>query len=315
MKYVYLLISFSLLFGSVPAQTFTDPNFTAIPIASGWNAPVGARFSPDGQKLFVWEKAGKVYVCNRDENGNYIKQGMPVADISEEVADWDAHGLVGFALDPNFANNGLIYLLYVVDRHHLLTYGTGAYNPNNSIVGQATIGRVTRYQTTMSGSNLVINPSTRFILIGESKTTGMPILHHSHGVGTLAFAADGTLLVTIGDAASYEGIDIGNEDGTFFEAALADGIIRPAENVGAFRAQMVNSMSGKLLRIDPQTGNGVSSNPFYSAARAASSQVKSVGPGYPQFIPHIYKTRHRFNRSRCWRYWRGVPGRRGFCLI
>ena len=62
-------------------------------------------------------------------------------------------------------------------------------------------------------------------------------------------------------------------------AALIDGIIRPAENVGAFRAQMVNSMSGKLLRIDPQTGNGVSSNPFYNAAaaRAPKSRVWALG--------------------------------------
>ena len=117
--------------------------------------------------------------------------------------------MLGFAMDPNFQNNGLIYLLYVVDRHHLLYFGTGSYNPGTMISGQATIGRVTRYQTTMSGNNLVINPATRQILIGESKTTGMPILHHSHGVGTLAFAADGTLLVTIGDAASYEGNDAG----------------------------------------------------------------------------------------------------------
>src|SRR5688572_32443104 len=118
----------------------------------------------------------------------------------------------------------------------------------------------------MSGSNLVINPSTRFVLIGESKTTGMPILHHSHGTGTLAFAADGTLLVTIGDAASYEGNDAGSDPDTFYEQALIDGIIRPAENVGAFRAQMINSMSGKLLRIDPQTGKGVPSNTYYSTA-------------------------------------------------
>ena len=129
----------------------------------------------------------------------------------------------------------------------------------------------------MSGSNLVINPSTRLILIGESKTTGMPILHHSHGVGSLAFAADGTLLVTIGDAASYEGNDAGSDPGTFYAQALADGIIRPAENVGAFRAQMINSMSGKLLRIDPQTGNGLPSNPFYDAA-APRAPNQECGP-------------------------------------
>ena len=77
------------------------------------------RISPDGQKLFVWERGGKLYVCNRDGSGNYIKQTTPVADISE-VANWDAHGMLGFALDPNFQSNGLIYLLYAVDRHHLL---------------------------------------------------------------------------------------------------------------------------------------------------------------------------------------------------
>ena len=48
----------------------------------------------------------------------------------------------------------------------------------------------------------------------------MPILHHSHGVGSLAFAADGTLLVTIGDAASYEGIDAGSYGGTFYQAGI-----------------------------------------------------------------------------------------------
>ena len=249
------------------------------PLAQDGRRPQAPGTPTDGQKLFVWERAGRLYVCNRDGSGNYIKQATPVADISEEVANWDAHGMLGFAMDPNFQNNGLIYLLYVVDRHHLLYFGTGSYNPSTMISGQATIGRVTRYQTTMSGSNLVINPATRQILIGESKTTGMPILHHSHGIGTLAFAADGTLLVTIGDAASYEGNDAGSEDGTFYQQALIDGIIRPAENVGAFRAQMINSMSGKLLRIDPQTGNGVPSNPFYSAAepRAPKSRVWALG--------------------------------------
>jgi glucose/arabinose dehydrogenase len=279
MKNLYALFILFFIGVNLAAQSFTDPNFTAIPIGSGWTNPVGASFTPDGQKLFVWERGGKLYVCNRDGSGNYIKQATPVADISEEVANWDAHGMLGFALDPNFQTNGLIYLLYVVDRHHLLNFGTGSYNPNTTISGQATIGRVTRYQTTTSGSNLVINPASRYILIGESKTTGMPILHHSHGVGTLAFAADGTLLVTIGDAASYEGNDAGSEDGTFYQQALIDGIIRPAENVGAFRAQMINSMSGKLLRIDPQTGNGVPSNPFYSAAepRAPKSRVWALG--------------------------------------
>ncbi len=264
---------------AIEAQTFADPNFAAIPIGAGWNSPTGASFSRDGQNLFVWEKSGKLYVCKRDGAGNYIKQVQPVLDLTYEVADWDAHGLLGFTTDPNFETNGLIYLMYVVHRHHLLYFGTPSYNPSAPGTGDATIGRVTRYKTITSGGNLVADLSTRFILIGETKSTGMPILHHSHGVGSLAFAADGTLLATIGDAASYEGIDAGSDAGSFYQNALTDGIIRPAENVGAFRAQMVNSMSGKLLRIDPQTGDGVPSNPFYSAGepRAPKSRVWALG--------------------------------------
>jgi len=279
MKKLYFLLWVTLVCVNLEAQTFSDPNFTAIPVGSGWNSPVGAVFSKNGQKLFVWERGGKVYVCRRDSSGNYIKQAVPVADMSEEVADWDAQGMLGFTVDPNFDTNGLIYLMYVVDRHHLLTFGTPAYDPGTTITGQATIARVTRYQTFLNGSNLVINPATRSILIGESKTTGMPITHHSHGTGSLAFAADGTLLVTMGDGASYEGLDGGSNPGTFYQQALADGIIRPAENVGAFRAQLVNCMNGKLLRIDPKTGDGVPSNPFYSPAepRAPKSRVWALG--------------------------------------
>ena len=49
--------------------------------------------------------------------------------------------------------------------------------------------------------------------------------------------------------------------------------------VRAFRAQLLNSHNGKLLRIDPVTGNGVSSNPYYSAAqpRSPKSRVWAFG--------------------------------------
>jgi glucose/arabinose dehydrogenase len=280
MRTFLVVIATFFTFGSIKAQVFADPNFAAIPIGgTGWDFPTGATFSQDGQKLFVWQKGGELYVCNRDADGNYVKQTQPVIDLGPEVADWDAHGLVGFTLDPNFQSNGLIYLMYVVNRHHLLYFGTPSYNPNAYGAGNATIGRVTRYKTINSGGNLLADPTTRKILIGETKETGMPVLHHSHGVGSLAFAADGTLLVSMGDAASYEGIDAGSFSGTFYQQALDDGIIRPAENVGAFRAQMLTSMNGKLLRIDPITGDGIPSNPFYvqGQPRATRSRVWAFG--------------------------------------
>src|SRR6185503_13079264 len=55
--------------------------------------------------------------------------------------------------------------------------------------------------------------------------------------------------------------------------------IRSEENVGAFRSQLLNSHNGKILRIDPVTGNGLSSNPFYDASqpRSPKSRVWALG--------------------------------------
>jgi glucose/arabinose dehydrogenase len=266
-----------ILHSTIHAQTFPS-GFSASTIGSGWSEPVGAAFNQAGTKLFVWEKGGKVYVCNYS-SGTYTKQSTPVLDISAEVGNWRDHGLLGFALSPNFNIDGLIYLLYVVDRHHLLYYGTGSYNTSTNTYLSATIGRITRYKTITSGGNLVCDLNTRTVLLGESKSTGIPILHESHSVGSLVFAADGTLLASTGDGASYNTTDAGNLAETYYAQALTDGIIRANENVGAFRSQMINSFNGKILRIDPATGNGVSSNPFYNAAspRSAASRVWALG--------------------------------------
>ncbi len=282
MKKTLLLTSIIILCTRAFAQTLPTGFFMSdVSTGSSWTTPVGAAFTTDGQKLFVWEKDGRVYVCNRQSSGNYQKQGQAVLNISDEVGGWRDFGLLGFALDPNFANNGYIYVLYVVDRHHLLTGGlaSNGYNTGTNQYFSATIGRVTRYTTTTSGGNLVAIPSSRKILLGETASTGMPILHESHGVGGLVFAADGTLLISCGDGASYTIEDGGSISHTYHAQALADGIIRPEENVGAFRSQMLNSHNGKLLRINPENGDGVSSNPFYDASkpRSAKSRVWALG--------------------------------------
>src|SRR5690349_3379868 len=147
MKKIVLLFVAGLVLFFKPGSSQTLPaGFTTSLIGSDCNLPLGTAFTKDGQKLFVREKDGRVYVCNLDASGNYIKQSTPVLDISEEVANWCDHGLMGFALDPNYLSNGLIYLLYVVDRHYLIYYGTPSYNPATSTRG-GTIGRITRYKT------------------------------------------------------------------------------------------------------------------------------------------------------------------------
>ncbi|MBP9079887.1 MAG: PQQ-dependent sugar dehydrogenase [Flavobacteriales bacterium] len=254
------------------AAQSVPPEFNDAVVVSGFSEPVGFTFDANG-RLYVWEKAGKVWIV---ENG--VPLPTPLIDISEEVGNWRDHGCLGFALDPGFLTNGYIYLLYAVDRHYLMNHGTGAYNPATNEYFNATIMRLTRY-TAIGPAFNTTSLASRLVLIGETKRTGVPLLHESHSTGALVFGSDGTLLLTVGDGASYNSVDVGSDPQTYYAQALADSIIRPQENVGALRSQQLGSLSGKVLRVDPATGNGVASNPFFNAAapRSPQSRVWALG--------------------------------------
>ena len=243
-------------------------NFIDQEFIGGLNQAVGMTFDNNG-RMYVWEKAGRVYMVD-----NGVKNPTPLIDISEEVGDWRDFGLLGFALDPNFLSNGHIYLLYLVDRHHLLNFGTPSYNPITNEYFDATIGRITRYQAEATTGYTTVDYNSRTILMGATKKTGFPSLHQSHGIGSLVFGTDGTLMVSLGDGASYSSVDQGSASETYWNQALTDSIITPAENVGAYRCQMLSSYNGKILRIDPGTGLGIPGNPYYDSNDPSSAQSK-----------------------------------------
>ncbi|MCC6384631.1 MAG: PQQ-dependent sugar dehydrogenase [Bacteroidia bacterium] len=250
------------------------PNFQRVLVNNSWTELTGFRFDSTGQ-MYVWEKGGKIWVI--DTNG--VKLPNMLLDISEEVGNWRDHGLNGFVLDPNFRVNGYYYLFYTVDRHYLMNFGLPSYNSSTNDYYSATIARVTRYTADPATNFTSTIPGSRLILLGEDKKTGIPVLHESHSGGQLAFGSDGSLLISTGDGASYSYADLGSGSGTYWSQALTDTIMLPKENVGAFRCQMINSLNGKILRIDPATGNGLGSNPFYDPAnpRAAKSRVWALG--------------------------------------
>jgi len=243
------------------------------PTGGGWSEAVGISFDETG-RTYVWERQGRVWIR---EYG--ATSWSSLIDIAEEVGGWRDFGLLGFTLDPNFLQNGHIYLLYVVDRHHLMNHGTGSYHSMTNEYYRATIGRITRYTARSSDNFRTVDLASRRVLLGETKETGIPILHESHGVGSLAFGTDGTLLASAGDGASYASTDVGSASGTYYVQALTNGIIKPKENIGAYRSQLVDSHNGKILRLDPATGDGIPSNPFYDSAntRSARSRVWALG--------------------------------------
>ncbi|WP_337044006.1 PQQ-dependent sugar dehydrogenase [Emticicia sp. 17c] len=242
-------------------------------ISDGWTIPVGLTFDKQG-RMYVWEKSGKIFMV---ENG--VKVTKPIIDISAEVLDFNDHGLNGVVLDPDFLNNGYIYLMYTVKRHYALYFGTPAYDSTNADGFKTTIGRITRYTLNKADNFKTVNYSSRKVLLGESISTGIPILVDNHGVGSLVFAKDGTLLATAGDAALANEPPSDDTQNPWFQEAISVGIITPDQNINAYRSQSLNSLNGKMLRIDPNTGDGLASNPFYDPAnpRAAKSRIWAYG--------------------------------------
>lgn len=206
-------------------------------VASGFRVPVAAAFLPDGRML-VSEKLGRLSLVDG-------AQTRVVLDLTDEVLENGDRGLLGLAVDPGFAQTGWIYLLYTTapDAQERRRFDS--------------FGRLTRYTLAPDGS---VVAGSRRVILGETFAQGIPTCYDSHAIGTLAFGRDGSLFVGAGDAASYSTVDAGG----LYPDCFGAGRFPQAQDVGAFRSQQVTSLAGKILRVDPATGRGYPSNPFYT---------------------------------------------------
>jgi glucose/arabinose dehydrogenase len=232
----------------VTAQTpvFTEPGFTdeLVATVAAYQA-VGLTFAPDG-RLFVWQKNGAVWIV---KNGVVLSPSF--ISLAPRVNVAGDRGLLGLALDPNFATNGYVYLLYV-------------YEPgSNASDGAPKTARLTRVQANPNNPDVALAGS-EVVLLGQLSVAPcsqypagadcMPSDSNTHSIGTLRFGPDGKLYVGMGDGAS-----------PFFIDPLA------------LRAQDLNSYNGKILRLNPD-GTAPSDNPFYNGdPNSIRSKVYSYG--------------------------------------
>ncbi|MBK7366970.1 MAG: PQQ-dependent sugar dehydrogenase [Candidatus Eisenbacteria bacterium] len=227
----------------------------AIP-GSHIEAPVALAFTPDG-RLLVADVPGRIWVI-----ANGVQLPTPMWAHESEVEINGDCGLLGMALDPAFATNRRLYLFYAVD-------------PDSNGADDDTLhfGRLVRYEVSASDPNR-IDESTRTVLLGTSWSDGVPNYSGTHSVGALRFAADGTLLVSMGEGARWDMADPGGLSSGLFEPGYAP----LAWDRGAFRAQDLDVPGGKILRIDPATGHGLPSNPFWTGdPGAVRSKVWAYG--------------------------------------
>jgi glucose/arabinose dehydrogenase len=234
-------LGFGLVTGDHKASgTIIPSGFLDVPVTQGLTLPTAFDFAPDG-RIFVAEKAGVVRVV---ENGLVL--ATPVLDVSGQVNDhWD-RGMLGLALDPEFATNGYLYVTYVYE------------SPFSGSTGPKT-ARLSRF--TVTGNTA--QPGSETVLLGTYDSepcadapTGADCLPADSPVHTAAdvrFAPDGTLFVTTGDSGENTANDL------------------------SLRAQDLNSLAGKVLHIY-RDGSAVESNPFWTGdAEANRSKVYAYG--------------------------------------
>jgi glucose/arabinose dehydrogenase len=245
------------LIGPSPARAVVlPPGFVSEAVPFTFDVPTKIAFLPGGG-LLVAEKGGIVYVVRG-------AQRWPLWVHEEEVLNTDDRGLLGIAVDPHFSVNRRLYFLYTVDPD---SNGIELDNYDD------TFARLVRYEVSAIDSN-AIDESTRTVLIGATWREGFPSGSGTHTIADLAWGADGSLLVSAGDGAHFEQMDAGGLDPGLFTAGRTD----PAEDIGAFRAQDLGSLDGKVLRVDPASGLGYPSNPYFDGDPASHrSRVWSYG--------------------------------------
>jgi len=258
------------------------PTFFATAEEQGtYPVPTGMCFADDGS-YFVIGKRGKAYY-----HDGVNPQTSLFLDLRDEAnADGD-RGLLAVAVHPGFVPDGgptsWVYFLYTVSP----VFGENTdYNENDMYA----FSRLARYKAHVpggaSGSDVLADMSSRHILLGNQLPDGtvpdaIASVYSVHANGSLRFADDGSLILTAGDGAHHN--DAGGQDAPAFDTFThpTSGLRGPMpidQDSGAFRAQDLRSLAGKVMRIDPETGLGYPSNPFFDGDPASNaSKVWALG--------------------------------------
>jgi len=209
------------------ANAATYPSgFEERQLIGGLTIPTGVAWTPDGRAIVI-EKSGLVKLALPGAS-----TATTVLDLRAEVNDNHDRGLLGVAVDAQFATHPYVYLLY--------THDVGIVPDTNGAM-TAQLMRVR-----LTPDNRMVEPTVILGTEGETVCPEtprndldcIPSDYDSHTIGTVLSAPDGTLYVGSGDGASYNWAD-----------------------VRALRSLDERSMAGKIFHID-RNGRGLPGHAF-----------------------------------------------------
>jgi glucose/arabinose dehydrogenase len=253
--------------------------FEAVAISSTLDFPVDLVFRDNGD-LFVAEKRGVVRLLRGG-----IAQSQPVFDLAAEINANADRGLLAIVLHPDFVPDGgphsWIYACYTLSP----IFGQ---NPEFDFDQQYSHTVLARMPIETVGENLVADESRLQVLMGQRLPDGtvpdaIASLHTSHAIGSLVFGEDGTLLLSHGDGSHHNFTDPGGFDAPGFDTFVHPvtglrGQVAIDQDSGSFRAMDLRSHAGKILRLDPETGLGLPSNPYFDGNPSSeASRIWTTG--------------------------------------
>jgi glucose/arabinose dehydrogenase/uncharacterized protein (DUF2141 family) len=139
-------------------------------LATGFTQPLFAGAPPgDISRLFIVEKTGHIKILDLTA-GQVL--ATPFLDVSSQIATEGERGLLGLAFDPDFANNGFLYV-------------------NLSTLSGNT--EIRRYHVDSSNPN-VVDPASATPILSIDQS-----IFPFHKGGWLGFGPDGDLYIAVGD--------------------------------------------------------------------------------------------------------------------
>lgn len=205
-----------LLAAAAVAQSEAAPEFAVSPVQvypgqAKFDRPLQVAFHETAPTMaFVVEQGGAIYATPRDDES---KERALFLDLRERVYSGDnwEEGLLGFAFDPDYAQNGYVYCCFSekVDMQQVeIRPGRKAKSTRRSAV--------VRYGTTVGEDGARVgDPASELVLLRVFQPFG------NHNGGTIVFGPDRMLYVALGDGgAARDPFQLGQDKRTLLGKVL-----------------------------------------------------------------------------------------------